>query len=67
MHRGCPKKIFPFNGTNFIGSSEYLIKFKKFPQERYGQECVPQAVLNVGFIWMTIQTRAPKLEDYERQ
>ena len=56
--RGCPKKIFSDNGTNFIGSLGELIKLKKLVRERYNCDSLPQSVLDLGINWATIPARA---------
>ena len=56
--KGCPKKIFSDNGTNFIRSLGELIKLKKLVRERYNCDSLPQSVLDLGNNWATIPARA---------
>ena len=56
--RGCPARIFSDNGTNFIGSLNDLIKLKRILREKYGTDCLPQAVLDLGINWSTIPAKA---------
>ena len=56
--RGCAAHIFSDNGTNFTGSLNDLIKLKRMLKEKYGTDCLPQAVLDLGVNWSTIPAKA---------
>ena len=58
LRRGCPAHIFSDNGTNFIGSLNDLIKLKRILKEKYGTDCLPQAVPDLGINWSTIPDKA---------
>ena len=49
--RGCLQHFLSDNGTNFIGASGDLIKFKRPVQEKHGDDSLPNTVMNLGKSW----------------